>query len=95
MVIIDQIAEREQERIKQRELLEKEKAQMLKNIEQMKIADAIQAEKKKERNKNMVTEVKKANDIALDKKSEKMVQEKDEDMKIVVYEAEKRAMIEA
>lgn len=68
---------------------------MLKNIEQMKIADAIQAEKKKERNKNMVTEVKKANDIALDKKSEKMVQEKDEDMKIVVYEAEKRAMIEA
>lgn len=95
MVIIDQIAEREQERIKQRELLEKEKAQMLKNIEQMKIADAIQAEKKKERNKNMVTEVKKANDIALDKKAEKMVQEKDEDMKIVVYEAEKRAMIEA
>jgi len=95
MVIIDQIAEREQERIKQRELLEKEKAQMLKNIEQMKKADAVQAEKKKERNKNMVTEVKKANDIALDKKAEKMVQEKDEDMKIVVYEAEKRAMIEA
>jgi len=95
MVIIDQIAEREQERIKQRELLEKEKAQMLKNIEQMKIADAIQAEKKKERNKNMVSEVEKANTIALGKKAEKMVQEKDEDLKIVAYEAEKRAMIEA
>jgi len=46
---------------------------MLKNIEQMKIADAIQAEKKKERNKNMVSEVEKANTIALGKKSEKMV----------------------
>ena len=38
-VIIDQIKEREQERIKQRELLEKEKIQMLKNIEVLKAAD--------------------------------------------------------
>lgn len=53
-VIIDQIAEREQERIRQRELLEKEKVQMLKNIEQMKIADQVAAEKKKQRNKDMV-----------------------------------------
>jgi len=53
-VIIDQIAEREQERIRQRELLEKEKVQMLKNIEQMKIADQVAAEKKKARNKDMV-----------------------------------------
>lgn len=64
---------------------------MLKNIEQMKIADCIVAEKKKVRNKEMVSEVEKANTIALGKKSEKMCQEKDEDMKIVEYEREKRA----
>ena len=64
---------------------------MLKNIEQMKIQDQIQADKKKQRNKEMVSEVEKANNIALGKKAEKMSQEKDEDMKIVEYEAIKRA----
>ena len=53
----------------------------------MKIQDQIQADKKKQRNKEMVAEVEKANDIALTKKVEKMKQEKEDDIKIVEYEA--------
>ena len=90
-VIIDQIKEREQERIKQRELLEKEKIQMLKNIEVLKAADQAALEKKKVRNKEMIAEVEKVNKVALGKKSEKIQKEKDEDLEIVRYEADKRA----
>lgn len=89
-VIIDQIKEREQERIKQRELLEKEKIQMLKNIEVLKAADQAALEKKKVRNKEMIAEVEKVNKVALGKKSEKIQKEKDEDLEIVRYEADKR-----
>jgi len=68
---------------------------MLKNIEEMKVADQKVAEKKKVRNKEMVSEVLKANGISLDRKADKMATEKDEDLKIVAYEAHKRALIEA
>jgi len=68
---------------------------MLRNIEEMKVADQKVAEKKKQRNTEMVHEVSKANTIALDRKADKMQTEKDDDMKIVVYEAQKRAAIEA
>jgi len=68
---------------------------MLKNIEEMKVADQKIAEKKTMRNKEMVHEVSKANYIALDRKADKMATEKNEDMKIVEYEAQKRAAIEA
>jgi len=52
---------------------------MLKNIEEMKVADQKVAEKKKVRNKEMVHEVLKANGISLDRKADKMQMEKDED----------------
>jgi len=68
---------------------------MLKNIEEMKVADQKVAEKKKVRNKEMVHEVLKANGISLDRKADKMATEKEEDLKIVAYEAQKRAAIEA
>jgi len=68
---------------------------MLKNIEKMKVADQKAIEVKKERNTAMIAEVEKVNKIALGKKSEKIQQEKDEDQKIVRYEADKRAREEA
>ena len=46
-VIIDQIKDREQQRLKEREMLEKEQQQMLKNIEKMKEEDLRKAEIKK------------------------------------------------
>jgi len=64
---------------------------MLKNIEQLKKADQEAIEKKRIRNKEMVAEVEKVNKVALGKKSEKIQKEKNEDLEIVRYEAEKRA----
>ena len=49
-VIIDQIKEREVQRMKDREILEKEQAQMARQIEIAKQQDIAAAEKKKERN---------------------------------------------
>lgn len=46
-VIIDQIKDREQHRMKEREMLGKEQQQMLKNIEKMKEEDLRKAEIKK------------------------------------------------
>lgn len=48
-VIIDQIMERDQQRIAEQELRDKERAQLLKNIEEMKKEDERQAVEKKER----------------------------------------------
>jgi len=64
---------------------------MLKNIEQLKKADQEAIEKKRIRNKEMIAEVEKVNKVALGKKSEKIQKEKNEDLEIVRYEAEKRA----
>lgn len=69
----------------------KKKIQMLKNIEQLKKADQEAIEKKRIRNKEMIAEVEKVNKVALGKKSEKIQKEKNEDLEIVRYEAEKRA----
>jgi hypothetical protein len=64
---------------------------MLKNIEQLKKADQEAIERKRVRNKEMIAEVEKVNKVALGKKSEKIQKEKNEDLEIVRYEAEKRA----
>jgi len=64
---------------------------MLKNIEQLKKADQEAIEKKRIRNKEMIAEVEKVNKVALGKKAEKIQKEKNEDLEIVRYEAEKRA----
>lgn len=45
-VIIDQIMERDQQRIAEQELRDKERAQLMKNIEEMKKEDVRQAKEK-------------------------------------------------
>ena len=52
-VIIEQIKERENQRIREREQLEREQAQMLKNIEAQKEAERKAAQAKHERNARM------------------------------------------
>lgn len=88
-VIIDQIQEREKQRIREREQLEREQLQMVRTIEQQKIADVKLAELKKQRNAQMLQEVEISNKIALDRKSEKLRNERDEDLKIVRYNADR------
>lgn len=84
-VIIDQIKEREVFRQKEREMLEKEQAQMARQIEVDKQKDVVAAEKKKQRNQVMIAEVESANKIAQIKRQEKIDQAKLEDQKIVDY----------
>ena len=86
--------------MKDREILEKEQAQMARQIEIGKQQDMVVQEKKKERNAVMQKEVESANKIAQVKKQEKIDLEKAEDQKIVEYnrkriEKEELAAIEA
>lgn len=65
LVIVDQIQEREIERIKQRELLLKEQEQMARQIENQRQAEIKAAEAKRQRNLKLIAEVEAANGIAL------------------------------
>ena len=64
---------------------------MVRTIEQQKIADMKLAELKKQRNAQMLQEVEVSNKIALDRKSEKLRNEREEDLKIVRYNADRIA----
>ncbi len=70
LVIVDQIQEREIERIKQREMLQKEQEQMARQIENQRLAEIKAAEEKRARNLRLIAEVEAANSIALAKKAE-------------------------
>ena len=63
-VIIDQIKDREVQRLKEREQLEREQAQMLRAIEQLKAQDQKLAEMKKQKNQKMMAEVEVSNNQA-------------------------------
>mmetsp|Transcript_31335 Transcript_31335/g.42535 ORF Transcript_31335/g.42535 Transcript_31335/m.42535 type:complete len:177 (+) Transcript_31335:484-1014(+) len=89
VVIIDQIKEREIERIREQEMREKEMAQMQKQVEAMKEQERQANEVKKERAAVMMREVEEANKIALSAKVKRQQEERDEDMKIFRYNQER------
>ena len=89
LVIVDQIQEREIERIKQREQLVKEQEQMARQIENQRLAEIKAAEEKRARNMRLIAEVEAANSVALQKKAELRQKELDEEQKIVRYNKEK------
>ena len=60
-VIVDQIKEREIERIKEQEMREKEMTQMMRQIETLKQEEVSQSEQKKLRAQQMMAEVEYAN----------------------------------
>lgn len=64
---------------------------MVRTIEIQKLQERAAAEAKKERNAKMLQEVEISNKIALDRKQEKVRQEREEDLKIVRYNAERIA----
>lgn len=89
LVIVDQIQEREIERIKQREQLVKEQEQMARQIENQRLAEIKAADDKRARNQRLIAEVEAANGVALQKKSEIRQRELEEEQKIVRYNQEK------
>lgn len=84
-VIIDQIKEREIERIKEQEVREREGQMMLQHIENLKQEEIKAAQEKKERAKKMMAEVEVSNKAAIMVKESKKKEEKDLEQKIVEY----------
>jgi hypothetical protein len=88
-VIVDQIRERELERIKVQEMREREMLQMLRQTEQLKVEESKVTEAKKVRAARLMVEVEEANRRAMDSKEYKKLEEKSEEMKIVEYNRQK------
>lgn len=75
-MIIDQIKEREGLRMREQEMREKEKLQLLANIAQQDVVEKKKVAAKKEMVNNMITEVKASNAQALSLKEQKKADEK-------------------
>lgn len=88
-VIVDQIREREIERVKEQEMREREMLQMMRQIEQLKEEEYRSAVAKKERAKVTMLEVEESNKRAIEAKEMKRLQERDLDQKILDYNLSK------
>ena len=84
-VIVEQIKDREVQRLKDEEAREKEKIQMLKNIEKLKEEDAKMVEAKKARVQIMMEEVGVANKQAITLKEEATEREREREAEIIAY----------
>ncbi len=89
LVIIDQIKEREMERIKEDELREKEGQMMIKHTNALKAEEVKASLAKKEQAKRLMGEVEDANKKAIDIKESKKHEEKELEFKIVEYNRQK------
>ena len=94
-VIVDQIKDRELQRLREEEVLEKEKIQMLTMLEKNKEEDRKTAESKKQRVKIMMDEVAVSNKAAMKMKEEAAEREKERDAEIEKYNKQKIAREEA
>jgi len=81
--------ERDQQRIAEQELRDKERAQLLKNIEEMKKEDERQAKEKKQRVNKLMEQVAASNKESLAQKELKVIQEKKLEAEIVEYNRQK------
>ena len=89
LTIIDQIKQKEYERIKQRDIIEKERQMILRQIKEMHLEDIRQAEKKRITNEKTAKEIIESNRINALNKQKRILEEKEEDLKILKYNLEK------
>jgi hypothetical protein len=89
LVIVDQIKDREQQRVREQELKNKEQMQMLKQIEELQADEVKQQQKKLERAKQLMLEVEESNRQAISIKQETVTKEKEVDAKIADYNKKK------
>lgn len=89
LVIIDQIKERELDRIKEQEMREREMQQMVRQAEQVKKDELLIVAAKKDRAIRMMGEVEVANKRAIDVKDQRKKEEKDLEQQIVDYNRSK------
>ena len=89
MIIIDQIKQKEYERIRQKDIIEKDRQMILRQINEMKLEDIRQAEKKRIANEESAKEIVESNRINALNKQKKLLEEKEEDLRILKYNIEK------
>ena len=89
MIIVDQIKERELERLKQREVIAKEREMMNRQIQELEEQDRRIAEKKKLEAERLAKEVESINKISALNRDKKKLAEKELDLKIHQYNIEK------
>ena len=89
LIIIDQIKQKEYEKIKKREIIEKEKQIILRQLKELADEDLRQNEKKRLSNEQIAKEIVESNRINALNKQKKLLEEKEEDLKILKYNMEK------
>ena len=94
-IVIEQIKESDHERMKKREQQERERIQMLKAMEKLAEEDKRRQEDLRLRQKNQINEAVAANKIAQLAKQKKILEEKEEDLKILIFQREKDRQEEA
>eukprot|EP00435_Cladocopium_sp_Y103_P058947 s337_g20.t3 len=90
-VIIEQIKDRQAQRMKEEEHRDQERAFVLKQIESLKAEEVEQQQQKKLAAERLMQEVNEANSAAMKIKEEKMLAEKLEEQKIIEYQEAKDA----
>ena len=89
LIIIDQIKQKEYEKIKQREIIDKEKQIILRQLKELADEDIRQNERKRIANEKTAKEIVESNRINALNKQKKLLEEKEEDLKILKYNLEK------
>jgi hypothetical protein len=89
LVIIDQIKERELERLRQKDILERERQLMMKQIAELEDEEKRIAESKKDQSSKLSKEVIEANKMAIDAKQRKKIEEREVELQILQYNLEK------
>lgn len=89
LIIIDQIKERDIERLRQKEILERERQLIIKQMKDLEDEDRRIAELKKVQGAKLSKEVSEANNLAIELKERRKIEEKELELKIFQYNMEK------
>jgi hypothetical protein len=89
LIIVDQIKERDYERIRQKEVLEKERIMMVKQIQELEEEEKRNAEMKKIQADKLAKEVEESNKRAIELKERKKLEDKELELKVIQYNLEK------
>lgn len=85
-VIVDQIQDRTIQRMKEQEIRDKERLELLSNIERMKKEDAAEAEAKRQRINTLMKQAAEANAQSLIEREKRAKEEKDQENEIIAYQ---------
>ena len=89
LIIIDQIKQKEYDKIKKREIIDKEKQIILRQLKELADEDIRQNERKRLANEKTAKEIVESNRINALNRQKKLLEEKEEDLKILKYNLEK------